>query len=560
MVAAFIKAAWQHISFLAPPEPPLQGTLSMKIRTKFLLTNLLITGLLGGAALWGVLCSTSLLEQEINGKYMAVSTYAMEKVHRLFSQRLEDLRKLAREPTIQSPQTAPARVAGLLAAYKKHFKHYVPFTAITLFDLQQRCVADSEGRRSGMRASLGEVWSAIAGGANYALDMAPSPQPGAGVFNLACAVRDRRGALNGVLVAQISVASLHVIAERPLRLLDPDAPPAMDLIDQAGRILYSTHATAGIPDNTWPGFDVIQNALATGEETGTRLFRPAAQGTPTEILVFAREGRDPIYPGKGWVLTLTVPRRVALASMIALRNRLLLIIALIGCCSAVVAVLLSRTITRPIVQLSEAASAVGAGRLDVAVEVTSHDEAGQLAATFNGMVKRLDDLNCALQIAATVDKLTGVSNRYRVEQVLRDELERASRYGHPLSMILFDLDYFKQINDNHGHLAGDMVLKTVVAFVQQIIRSNDTLGRWGGEEFMLLAPEANLAQAIHLAEKVRQSIACCAVDGMGQITVSCGVAELRPGDREEDLIKRADDALYAAKRQGRNRVEADSPA
>ena len=532
----------------------------MKIRTKFLLTNLLITGLLGGAALWGVLCSTRLLEQEINGKYMAAATYAMEKVHRLFSQRLEDLRKLARDPAIQSPQSAPARVAGLLAAYKKHFEHYVPFTAIALFDPQQRCIADSEGRRSGVRASLVEGWNAIAGGADFALEMAPSPQPGDGIFNLACAVRGHRGALSGVLVAQISVASLHLIAERPLRLLDPDGTPAMNLIDRAGRILYSTHATAGAPDKIWSGFDVIQNALAAGEETGTRLFRPAGHGTPTEILVFAREGRDPSYLGKGWVLTLTIPQRVALASMIALRNRLLLIIALIGCCSAIVAVLLSRTITRPIMQLNEAAAAVGAGRRNIVVEVASCDEAGQLAATFNGMVKRLDELNCALQIAATVDRLTGVLNRYRLEQVLRDEMERACRYGHPLSMILFDLDFFKQINDNHGHLAGDMVLKTVVAFVQQIIRSSDTLGRWGGEEFMLLAPEADLAQATRLAEKVRQSIACCAVDGVGQITVSCGVAEMRPGDREEDLIKRTDDALYAAKRQGRNRVEADAPA
>jgi diguanylate cyclase (GGDEF)-like protein len=532
----------------------------MKIRTKFLLTNFLITGLLGSAALWGVLCSTNLLEQEINAKYMAVSMYAMDKVHRLFSRRFEDLRILAREPAIQSPDSAPATVAGLLAAYKDHYKTYAPFAALALFDPDRRCIADSEGRRIGFRAPLSSYWKKMAGGADYALEISPSKQFDELAFNLARAVRDKRGRLTGVVVAQIPVDSLQTIAERPLKLLNLGVTPAMDLIDPTGQVLYSTHTPAGVMRKTWPGFGVIKYAIAAGEETGTRLFRAASQGAPKEILVFAREGRDANYRGNDWLLTITVPQRVALASMIELRNRLLLIIALIGCFSALIALLLSRAITRPIVRLSEAASAVGTGRLDVAVEVSSSDEAGNLAATFNGMVKRLDGLNCALQIAATVDKLTGVLNRNRIEQVLRDEMERSTRYGHPLSMILFDLDYFKRINDDHGHLAGDMVLKTVVAFVQQIIRTTDTLGRWGGEEFMLLAPESNLAQAVHLAEKVRQSIACCAIDGVGQITISCGVTEMRAGDREEDLIKRADDALYAAKRQGRNRVEDCQPA
>lgn len=532
----------------------------MKIRTKFLLTNLLITGLLGGAALWGVLCSTNLFEQEINEKYMAVSTYAMDKVHRLFSQRFDDLRKLAREPAIQAPEAEPGNVAGRLVAYKKHFKTYVPFTALAFFDSGKRCIASSETPQDRVRPPGPRCWNKITGGADYALGLPSAPLIGGRDFQLACAVRYQRGELTGVLVAQIPVESLRTVAERPLKLLGPDGTPAMDLIDAAGNILFSTHIQVGTPRQAWPGFGVIRAALDAGSETGTSVFRPDTPGAPNDILVFAREGRSPNYHGNGWILPLTVPQRIALASMISLRNRLLLIITLLGCFSAFLAVLLSRTITQPIVQLSAAASAVGAGRRDVTVEVASRDEAGQLATTFNGMVKRLDELNCALQIAATVDALTGALNRHRIEEVLREELERSTRYGHPLAMILLDLDYFKQTNDNYGHLAGDMVLKSVVAFIRQIIRSSDTLGRWGGEEFMLLAPETNLAQAARLAEKVRQSIACCAIDGVGQITVSCGVAEMRTGDREEDLIKRADDALYAAKRRGRNRVETDPPA
>ncbi len=228
--------------------------------------------------------------------------------------------------------------------------------------------------------------------------------------------------------------------------------------------------------------------------------------------------------------------------------------------SAGLAILLSKTITRPIALLSEAVSAVGAGHLDVAVPVRSRDESGHLAARFNNMVQQLNELNQALQIAATVDKLTGAANRGRIEEELQAEMERSTRYNTPLALILFDLDHFKQVNDHHGHLAGDMVLKTVAAVVRQVTRTNDILGRWGGEEFLLLAPATNQAQATHLAEKIRQSIACSPIEGMDQVTVSCGVAQLLPGDREVDLIKRADDALYRAKRLGRNRVETGQPA
>ena len=149
-----------------------------------------------------------------------------------------------------------------------------------------------------------------------------------------------------------------------------------------------------------------------------------------------------------------------------------------------------------------------------------------------------------------MDALTGAYNRNKIEQLLEREIERAVRYKSTLSLILFDLDHFKTVNDTYGHLSGDYVLKTVIRIIQEHIRKTDSLGRWGGEEFMLLAPETGMEQAIELAEKIRQHVELFAYKNVGTITISCGLAELKAGDTIDSLIKRADDALYKAKRNG----------
>ncbi|HSB34514.1 MAG TPA: GGDEF domain-containing protein, partial [Nitrospirota bacterium] len=118
-----------------------------------------------------------------------------------------------------------------------------------------------------------------------------------------------------------------------------------------------------------------------------------------------------------------------------------------------------------------------------------------------------------------------------------------------------DLDNFKSVNDTYGHLGGDYVLKTAITIIQDHIRKTDSLGRWGGEEFMLVAPETDLDQAEALAEKIRKQVRLFAYEHVGAVTISCGVAEFEPEDTIDSLIKKADDAMYRAKRKGRNRVE-----
>jgi diguanylate cyclase (GGDEF)-like protein len=163
------------------------------------------------------------------------------------------------------------------------------------------------------------------------------------------------------------------------------------------------------------------------------------------------------------------------------------------------------------------------------------------------------------QIAAT-DPLTGAANRARFEELLDAERQRHSRAPRvPFAVILFDIDHFKRVNDTWGHNQGDLVLKGLVQHVQGRLRRIDTLARWGGEEFAVLLPQTDGADAFLVAEKIRLSLAQIEFGQVGRISASFGVAQYQAGETNAELLGRADNALYRAKRGGRNRVELATP-
>lgn len=164
------------------------------------------------------------------------------------------------------------------------------------------------------------------------------------------------------------------------------------------------------------------------------------------------------------------------------------------------------------------------------------------------LLKRLDEL-------ATHDQLTGAWNRRQFDKLLAREVARVRRYHQPLSLIMFDIDHFKNVNDTHGHLAGDDLLAALSAYISANIRDTDALARWGGEEFMLIVPGVDVEAAARQAEKLRALIECGDFGAVGRITCSFGVTQFRDGDTPDDLTGRADTAMYAAKHNGRNRVE-----
>ncbi|WP_456403039.1 GGDEF domain-containing protein [Persephonella sp.] len=160
---------------------------------------------------------------------------------------------------------------------------------------------------------------------------------------------------------------------------------------------------------------------------------------------------------------------------------------------------------------------------------------------------------------ATTDPLTGAFNRYKLFKKLEEEIERANRYGNPLSILMFDIDNFKSINDTYGHNVGDLVLKVTINEIKRHLRKTDIIGRFGGEEFLIILPETDLKGAEKIAEKLRDIISDMKTEGIPEITVSIGVAEYKSGEESSDFIKKVDVALYTAKRKGKNRVETYMP-
>ncbi len=156
------------------------------------------------------------------------------------------------------------------------------------------------------------------------------------------------------------------------------------------------------------------------------------------------------------------------------------------------------------------------------------------------------------------DLLTGLYNRRYLEERLREEWDRHKRHGRPFSVVIFDIDHFKSINDTFGHLHGDRVIKMVATVASENIRDIDIIGRYGGEEFCILLPDTYLSAAVIVAERLRRAIEQNSIDIKGHminITVSAGVAEMTENmEDSEELIKLADSALYRAKNTGRNRV------
>jgi diguanylate cyclase (GGDEF)-like protein len=159
-----------------------------------------------------------------------------------------------------------------------------------------------------------------------------------------------------------------------------------------------------------------------------------------------------------------------------------------------------------------------------------------------------------LRRLASTDGLTGIYNRSKIEQVLTIEVLRARRYKHPLSIIIADIDHFKVVNDTYGHNVGDVVLTGIASMMKEHVREVDFIGRWGGEEFLIVCPETTADGARKLAEKLRKKIEKHHFKDIGIKTISMGVAQIEKDDWDEEMIKRADKNLYKAKRSGRNRV------
>ncbi len=168
--------------------------------------------------------------------------------------------------------------------------------------------------------------------------------------------------------------------------------------------------------------------------------------------------------------------------------------------------------------------------------------------------KLLEEKNMELTKISITDKLTGIYNRSKLDENLQKELARSERNGDLFAVIMLDIDHFKAVNDNFGHQVGDEVLVTIAKILHKNLRKIDTLGRWGGEEFLILCPHTNKEGGIEKAQRLRKLIESYNFKGVGQKTASFGVAIYRQDDTEKSIIHRVDTAMYQAKNNGRNQV------
>lgn len=250
----------------------------------------------------------------------------------------------------------------------------------------------------------------------------------------------------------------------------------------------------------------------------------------------------------------------------------LLVSFLLGLCAVVLGLLLTVYIVRAILQriqrikgeiktLNSSLDHGEAFAVEVAEQVKTNDELAELEHDIKVVMSRLaQEITCREQIEkqlltlATQDKLTGAYNRHKWDEQIEMQLGLAQRGGYSFGLIVLDVDYFKQVNDQFGHQVGDQLLQQLVKQLQQRIRATDTLFRLGGEEFAILLPMQDIDTTYTLAETLRAQMEALQLDGLPAFTISLGVTCYQPMDNETAIFRRADMALYRAKAQGRNCV------
>ncbi|MDQ6975503.1 MAG: diguanylate cyclase [Mariprofundaceae bacterium] len=293
-------------------------------------------------------------------------------------------------------------------------------------------------------------------------------------------------------------------------------------------------------------------------------------------------------PNWPWIIGLNLSEESLLGELMEKRNKYLIYSFLFAILLVALATWLAHTMVRPIKALSQISSSIRKDGFGVDPRVfTRYLELQKLANDFADLMKELynreqdnlhltqklnqlnvdlekrvydrtkelHDANKQLEEVAATDALTGLSNRRRLDQTISHELSRASRYSHQCSLIMFDIDHFKSVNDTFGHQIGDDVLVGIAELVKLNIRNADLAGRWGGEEFLIVCSDTDLAAAKTVAEKLRRAVKKHSFPTAGVITASFGVTEFIEGDDAIRMTKRVDEMCYKAKNNGRNRVE-----
>ena len=473
--------------------------------------------------------------------------------------RLYDLRVAASSYTVSENLTRVQGRAG--AAALARLRDYLNSVrersadceALVLLDAHGRVVAGSGGRMSSVQFSLDKLnglrtSEALVGDAYWDTGLAKA------AITLAVPVRDADGRFLGALTAK---SNLHSVGDVLGRLSEggaDGAPPGdrgqmpdVYLITDQGRL-------------------VLKAGLSSAELMRTKLPAPSMQA------LFDKEGAPTIYkrpdgqevvatlrrlPAVHWAAVVELPSAVLREAGGLAGGTVAMLVLLLAAVGAI-AGLLGLFTVRPLRHLTAVAEKVAAGDLSVEVPVGGGGEVGVLSQVLKTLVTRVRerDSQGELERLSVTDALTGLYNRRHLMGTLANEVQRSRRLRRTFSVLLADVDRFKQYNDTHGHLAGDAALVKIAELLRKTTRGVDSVARYGGEEFVVMLIEAPIATALTVAERIRARVAAEAFEG-GAITMSIGTAEYPAhGDTPEELIASADAAMYEAKSAGRDRVVA----
>jgi diguanylate cyclase (GGDEF)-like protein len=378
------------------------------------------------------------------------------------------------------------------------------------------------------------------------------------VITLAEVIQSSDNRRLGILAAKIDVASIMAILKRKAA----EGVDEIYLTDKKGRLIVSSTSFVGNPPES-----IFATTLLS---TATDLAQ-----APTEYSSFRDQsvlGLGTMIPSTGWALVAEMEKTGAYADIMQLRTITLMIVGTLLLAMGALAYFLGHTIVRPLKRLSDDAGKVASGDLNVDIPVHGNNEVSYLTQVFNHMVSSLRrgraeisqahealiEKNSELHQLSITDGLTNMFNRKHLMDLFDMEMSRARRYRISFSVLIADIDHFKKINDTYGHLAGDAVLRSIADTLRHVVRECDHVGRYGGEEFLIILPSSDATGAIKMAQRIREQISQVSFYNDGNeisITISVGVAQCNDGeDSVAAILGRADSALYQAKASGRNQV------
>ena len=456
----------------------------------------------------------------------------------------ENLEQLARGgDSGRQTSEATRRLTDYLASVRAKFTDY---DDLCVLGLTGERLVPAQGEA--LRARLPREWlKQIRADDNVVSEAYRDAARGTPAMIIAVPIKAVNGRLLGVMAARLNFDNL----ERIVKGFAVGHTGGVQIVDAQRRIVVTSAPTL----TRALTIQVPQPAL-------TRL-RDAADATTAYT---DHHGRAVIGTSRpvtvlGWTVMAEVTRAEAFARVVRQRNIALATLAGLMIVIGFIAYVLALTVVRPLERLTAGATQVGDGDFNVQVPVLDYGEVGYLTRAFNKMVAHLREgreelaaINVALETLSVTDGLTGLFNHKHLMETLQTEIARAQRHKHPLSVLMIDVDHFKQYNDRFGHQMGDKLLAEVAALFKRTTRSIDYAARYGGDEFLLLLHEVSSDDARMLADRVRRAVAS-AKFGPDEhtVTVSIGIASYpEHGETAEAIIASADAGLYEAKRRGRN--------